>query len=302
MRRRSLYPRRHLTMIGLPGIVWVIVFVAAAIYGLLATAAGTVDPILFQPTPAWNPLNWDYTILRHVGSGFLPPDGQYWAVASRTLIYVGIAIVGSILIGYPVAYFVALHTNRAKPLILGLLVLPFLVSYMLRMLAWIGLLAPDGYVNHVFHALGVIGGPVNWLGGRPSTVVLALIYGWVPYFILPLYASLDRLDRRYLEAANDLGAGTISTFVHVTLPLSMQGILAGVVLIGLPMTGDFFTNDLVSGSPATSMIGNLINVYETSNAQRIVGAALAVWLLVFLAVLLAYYVRSSARAMRGVTG
>jgi spermidine/putrescine transport system permease protein len=124
----------------------------------------------------------------------------------------------------------------------------------------------------------------------------------VPYFILPLYASLERLDKRLLEAAGDLGAGTIRTFVHVTLPLSAQGILAGVVLIGLPMTGDFYTNDLVSGSPSTSMIGNLINVYENSNVQQILGAALSVWLLVFLAVLLSYYVRSSARALRGIRG
>jgi putrescine transport system permease protein len=170
------------------------------------------------------------------------------------------------------------------------------------MMAWVGILAPDGYANRVLHALGLTNGATNWLGGHPSTVVIALIYGWVPYFILPLYASLERLDNRLLEAAGDLGAGTVRTFVHVTLPLSAQGILAGVVIIGLPMTGDFYTNDLVSGSPSTSMIGNLINVYENSNVQQVLGAALAVWLLVFLAVLLSYYVRSSARAMRGIRG
>jgi spermidine/putrescine transport system permease protein len=297
-----IYSRRYLAGIGLPGIAWVGLFVAVSIYALIATAAGAVDPLLFQPVPIWNPLHWNFTQLREVGHGLLPPDGVYWVVVSRTGVYVGLAIVGCRAIGFPVAYFVALHTRRSRPYILALLVTPFLVSYMLRMMAWVGILAPDGYANRILHALGLTNGTTNWLGGHPSTVVLALIYGWVPYFILPLYASLERLDKRLLEAAGDLGAGTIRTFVHVTLPLSAQGILAGVVLIGLPMTGDFYTNDLVSGSPSTSMIGNLINVYENSNVQQILGAALSVWLLVFLAVLLSYYVRSSARALRGIRG
>jgi ABC-type spermidine/putrescine transport system permease subunit I len=295
-----MYPRRQLVALGLPGFVWVLLFVAVAIYGLFATSVGTINPLLFQPEPAWSPAHWSFTTLFHVGSGLLPPHGQYWPVVSRTLVYVGLAVMGCVLIGYPVAYFVAIRAKRSKPIILGLLVLPLLVSYMLRMLAWVGLLAPNGYVNQGLNTLGIIGGPVNWLGGRPSTVVFALIYGWVPYFILPLYAALDRLDTRYLEAANDLGANAFKTFLTVTLPLSTQGILAGVVLVGLPMTGDFFTNDLMSGSPRTGMIGNLINVYANSTVEQVTGAALAVWLLIFLTVLLAYYVRSSTRALRTV--
>jgi len=302
MKRKPIYPRRHLAALGLPGALWVLLFVGGSLYGLIATATGTVDPLLFQPRPAWNPLNWGVSTLGQVGNSLLPPAGLYWPAVSRTLVFVAIAVAACVLIGYPVAYFVALRARRSKGPILVLLVVPLLVSYMLRMLAWVGLLAPDGYVNRVLQELGIVGGPVNWLGGRPSTVVIALVYGWVPYFILPLYASLERLDRRYLEAANDLGAGRVRTFLFVTVPLSAQGILAGVVLVGLPMTGDFFTNDLVSGSPRTSMIGNVINVYANSITQQVTGAALAFWLLVFLAVLLANYVRSSARAMRAVTG
>lgn len=297
-RRASIYPRWHLAVLGLPGVVWVAVFVAAAVYGLCAAALGTTDPLLFQPKPAWNPLHWHFASFLQVGAGMVP-GGVYWSVVGRTLVYVLLGVAGCVLVGYPVAYFVALHAKRSKPYLLGLLVLPLLVSYMLRMLAWVGLLAPGGYVNKTLSFLG-LGGSTDWLGGHPTTVVIALVYGWVPYFILPLYAALDRLDGRLLEAAGDLGAGHARTFVFVTLPLSFQGILAGVVLVGLPMTGDFFTNDLMSGSPRTSMIGNLINVYAQSNLQQIIGAALAAWLLVFLSVLLAYYVRSSARALREV--
>ncbi len=299
MSSTSIYPRRQLAALGLPGFAWVAVFVAVSIYGLFSTSVGRTNPLLFLPEPAWSPAHWSFTNLLHVGSALLP-GGQYWPVVSRTLVYVGLAVLGCVLIGYPVAYFVAIRARRSKPIILALLVLPLLVSYMLRMLAWVGLLAPNGYVNQMLNTLGIIGGPVNWLGGRPSTVVIALIYGWVPYFILPLYAALDRLDTRYLEAAADLGANAFKTFLTVTLPLSTQGILAGVVLVGLPMTGDFFTNDLVSGSPRTSMIGNLINVYANSTVEQVTAAALAIWLLVFLTLLLAYYVRSSARALREV--
>jgi putrescine transport system permease protein len=297
MKRASIYSRWHLAVLGLPGIAWVVLFVALAVYGLFAMALGTIDPVLFQPRPAWNPLSWSFSTFLHVGSNTLPPHGAYWPVVSRTLVYVVLGMIGCVLVGYPVAYFVAVRARRTKLILLALLALPLLVSYMLRMLAWVGLLAPDGYVNKVLSWIG-LGGSTNWLGGHSVTVVLALVYGWAPYFIFPLYAALDRLDKRYLEAAADLGASGTRTFLHVTLPLSVQGILAGVVLVGLPMTGDFFTNDLMSGSPRTSMVGNLINVYATSTLQQVTGAALAAWLLIVLALLLAYYVRSSARALR----
>lgn len=139
-----MYPRRYLGALGTPGVAWVALFVGLAVYGLVATAAGTLDPLLFQPQPAWNPLDWNLSALRAAATGILPPNGAYWPVVWRTISYVGVAIIGCVAIGYPVAYFTALHARRTKPLILALLVLPLIVSYMLRMLAWVGLLAPDG--------------------------------------------------------------------------------------------------------------------------------------------------------------
>lgn len=296
-----MYPRRYLLTLGLPGLAWVGVFVALALYALIAIAVGGVDAILLSPVPAWNPAGWSSEFLRSVGSALVPTDGQDWTVFERTCVYIGLALSGCILIGYPVAYFVALHAQRLKGPILALLVTPFLVSYMLRMLAWVGLLAPGGWVNEGLVRLHLIGQPVNWLSGRPSTVVLALIYGWVPYFIIPLYASLARFDRRFLEASDDLGSKPFQTFLHVTLPLSKQGILAGVVIVALPMFGDFFTNDLVSGATQTSMVGTLINTYAQSQTEQSLAAAVAVWLMAFLAILLVPYLRSSARAISEVT-
>ncbi len=127
---------------------------------------------------------------------------------------------------------------------------------MLRMLAWVGLLSPQGWVNAVLVPLHIVPANFDWLDGRSITVIMGLMYGWLPYFIIPVYAALARFDTRYLEASRDLGAGTGSTFFHVTLPMSRQGLLAGTVVVALPMFGDFFTNGLLSGVSSTGMVGH----------------------------------------------
>jgi spermidine/putrescine transport system permease protein len=295
-----MYPRRYLLALGLPGLIWVALFVTIALYALLAIAFGGLDPFLFTPVPAWNPLHWTSTSMKQVWDALKPFSGTDWVVFARTSVYIAISLAACMLIGYPVAYFTAVHAKRWRGLILALLVAPLLVSYMLRMLAWVGLLAPGGWVNAILVPLHIVPAGFDWLGGRPVTVVFGLIYGWIPYFIIPLYASLARFDTRYLEASRDLGAGTFSTFLHVTLPLSKQGILAGTVLIALPMFGDFFTNGLLSGVSSTAMVGTVINTFAQSETGQALAAATAVWLTVFLAILLLPYLRSSARATREV--
>ena len=147
-----------------------------------------------------------------------------------------IAIGLSVLIAYPVAYYTARHAGRWKWLLLVLLILPFWINYLMRMLAWINLLSPDGWATRVLHATGIewvflqfglLSTEGGWLDGQPSTVILALVYGYVPFLILPLFATLDRIDQRHIEAARDLGASPFDAFRRVTLPLSMPGLLAG---------------------------------------------------------------------------
>ena len=174
----------------------------------------------------------------------------------------------SLLIAYPAAYFVARFAGRRKALFLVLLIAPFWISYMMRMLAWIDLLQTDGYVNK---ALGLLHlrPPVNWLGGLGFTVVLGLVYGYIPYLILVLFAGLDRIDPALIEAGRDLGLGRVRTFVHVTLPLSRQAILTGLLITVLPMLGDYFTNQMLSGTAGTTMIGNVIDdQLSTPGASR----------------------------------
>ena len=141
--------------------------------------------------------------------------------------YVGAALPICFLIGYPVAYYVARYAGRRRGLLLALLLAPFWINYLMRMLAWVNLLQDDGYVNDVTAAVGL--GRVNWLDGRAVTVVLGLVYGYVPFLVLPLFAALDRIDGRVLEASRDLGIGPAATFLRVTLPLSRQGMLAAAV-------------------------------------------------------------------------
>ncbi|MGH2844110.1 MAG: ABC transporter permease [Solirubrobacteraceae bacterium] len=275
-------------------------FVATALYTLLAIALGGVNPILLSPVPTWNPLHWTFGNIVSVWSGLKPFAGANWVIFARTCVYIAIAMAGCLLIGYPVAYFVAVRAKRTRGIVLALFIMPFLCSYMLRMLAWVGLLAPDGWINSVLMGVGLMHSQLDWLSGRSVVVVLGLIYGWVPYFILPVYASLARFDQRYLEASKDLGGSGWQTFWHVTLPLSRQGIYAGIVIVALPMFGDFFTNQLLSGTSSTGMVGTLINTFAQSATDQSMAAACAVFLVAFLALLLMPYLRSSGRATEEV--
>jgi len=292
MTRRFFWPS-----FALPGAAWLVLLFIVPTYAVLAVAFGTVDPIFSNPVPVWNPLHWQFATMHEVLRG-LRPGQPFWTVFVRTFAYVAIALAGCLAIGYPVAYYLARHAQRTKTLLLVLLIIPFWVSYLMRMLAWVGLLLPDGLVNRTLLDLGILSHPYGWLDGQASSVILALMYGYVPYLILPLYATLDRIQPQVLEAGRDLGASPISTFLHVTLPMSRHGILAASVLIALPMFGDYYTNDVISGSPNTTMIGNQINLFFQGGPQRTVGASLVVVLSLVLAALMSYYLWVTIRASR----
>ena len=201
---------------------------------------------------------WDTGILSFTLSNLTHTDGIYHAAFLRTIAYVVGATFLCLVIGYPFAYFLARHAGRAKGWFLALFFAPFWFSYMLRMLAWIGLLQDQGYVNRVLQDVGVLGAPYPFLSGKSWVLVTGLVYGYVPYMVLPLYAALDRLPAAQLEAARDLGASPTRTFFRVTLPQTRQAILAGVIIAGLPMFGDYFTQQLLANTVGTRMIGNFI--------------------------------------------
>jgi spermidine/putrescine transport system permease protein len=290
-------------LVALPGVAWLSVFFLCAFYAVFAVAFGNQDT-LSQPVPHWNPLDWNVGYVIDMLDNFVH-GGPFWTVSIRTLEFVVIAVGLSLLIGYPVAYFTARHAGRWKGAILLALILPLWINYLMRMLAWINLLAPDGIgsrflhtigIEHLFLSLGLLAEPGGWLNGQPTTVILALLYGYIPFFILPLFVAIDRIDRRQIDAARDLGASPASAFFRVTLPLSTPGILAGSVLIALPMFGDYYTADLVSASTQTNMIGNQIDEFMRQGSEKVTGAALTLLLSSFLLVLMFYYLRTTRQA------
>lgn len=276
-----------------PGIVWLLLLFVVPFYAIFAVAMGTTDPIFHNPRPEWNPLYWDPGVFGDVLSDLF--GGRLGRIALRTVAYVAVASFLCVIIGYPVAYFVSRRAGRWRWFWLLLILAPFWINYLMRMMAWVNLLSPDGQVNRALEAVGI--SPPDWLGGLHVTVVLGLVYGYIPFFIIPLFASLDRIDERTLEAARDLGAGAAHTFWRVTLPLSRHGILAGLVIVMLPMFGDYYTPNLLSGSPRTVMIGNTIDQFvNQTTSQGGEGAAITIVLMAFVAVLMAYYLVSVSRA------
>ena len=268
-----------------------------SVYAVMAVAFGTVDPILRTSVPQWNPLQWDFGAMSDVLDRIF--GGDLGTVFVRTFGFVALSLIGCIAIGYPVAYFVARKASRRRGLVLMFLVLPFWISYLMRMLAWTNLLQTDGMVNNVLQFLHIQSEPRNWLNGDWQTVVWGLVYGYVPFFILPLYSTLERIDGRLIEAGRDLGASATQTFLRVTLPLSVPGLMAASVITILPMFGDYYTNTyLTSGSPKTEMIGNQIENYLLGTSQPQTGASLVLVLMAFLFVLMAYYLVVTIRQQR----
>ncbi|HKX25387.1 MAG TPA: ABC transporter permease [Actinomycetota bacterium] len=283
-----------------PGLLWLLLLFLTPFFAILSVAMGRLDPIFHFAVPVWNPIQWNPDVFGVVFAEIF--GGQVGVIFLRTIVFVMIASALCLVVGYPVAYYVARRAGRWRILLLILILAPFWINYIMRMFAWQSLLETDGYVNDILVFLGLLDEPRNWLAGHPETVILGLVYGYIPYFILPLFAALDRIDRSLLEAARDLGASPFWTFVKVTLPLSRNGILAGLVIIMLPMFGDYYTPQFMGFSRAPiRMIGNEISVRLQHGLSEPEGAALTFVLMGFVAVLMLYYLISVARAQREAT-
>ena len=287
------YPRWYWPSFAAPGTFWMLVLFLLPFYVVVSIAFGTVDPIFQSPLPVYEP--WWWTSKYLVEEWHLV-TGEFVPVEVRTLVYVIIATAICLTMAYAVAYYVARYGGKRKGLFLGLLVAPFFISYLMRMLSWVELLQPDGYVNRVLQFLHLTPHPINWLAGVPFTVVMGLVYGYIPYMILPLFGFLDRIDSSMLEAGRDLGASPFRTFLRVTLPLSKPAILASLVIVSLPMFGDYYTNNLLSGSPKTLMFGNLLDNAMESTGQGPQAAVLVLFLTFFLLIPMLYYMRETAKA------
>ena len=264
----------------LPGMAWLSVFFLLPLFSLANTSlmipAGETPDDGFLPA-----LNWgNYT---EGLSRFLP---QYL----RSFEYAGVATILALAIAYPLAYFIAFKSGRWKNILLVLIVAPFFASFLIRTYAWQTILADDGLINTTLSHLGVL--PEGRLLSTPIAVVAGLTYNFLPFMTLPLYAALDKLDPRLVEAASDLYAKPFTGFRRVTLPLSMPGVVAGTLLTFIPAAGDYINAQLLGG-PNDRMIGNVIQSQFINIRDYPVAGALSFVLLLTILALVSTYVRKA---------
>lgn len=199
----------------------------------------------------------------------------YPAILWKSIKIAGGVTLATVLLAYPAAYFIAFKVQKHKLLWLILITVPFWTSYLLRVFAWKIMLGYNGVINSGLMTLGVIDEPLQFLLYNPTAVVITLAHAWAPFAILPIYVSLEKMDRSLLEAATDLGDGPAMRFLRVTLPLSMPGVIAGTLLVFIPTVGDYVTPALVGG-PTGIMIGNIIRQMFGAANNWPMGAAIAV--------------------------
>jgi spermidine/putrescine transport system permease protein len=258
-----------------PGGLWLLALFVTPLVFLLALSFGYTDDL------GEAIYGFEFTNYSRVFDADLIP------VLVRSVGFALATVALCLLIGYPVAYYIAIFGGRWKNVLLALVVLPFFVNYLVRTYAWIAMLGDDGLIN------GAIGGDLRFLN-TPYAVIGGLVYGFLAFMILPIYGSLDRMDPSLIEAGKDLYGGPWQTFRHVTWPHTLQGVLAGAVLVFLPAVGDFVSATLLGG-PNEVMIGNLIQQQFQASDNWPFGAALTVVMMIFLLIWMSAYLRSAAR-------
>ena len=268
-----------------PGALWLVLLFLVPLLFVLALSFGYVDD-LGRAVYA--------TDLDNYADAFNP---TYFPILLRSVLYALATTVLCLLIGYPVAYYIARFGGRYRNALIALLVLPFFINYLVRTYAWVALLADEGLINDALVNIGIIGEPIQMIN-TPYAVIGGLTYGYLIFMILPVYGSLERLDPAVIEAGKDLYGSRLQTFLHVTLPQTKQGILAGAVLVFLPSVGDFVSAQILGGVD-TYMVGNLIQDQFFAANNWPFGAALTVVMMLFLAIWMIAYLRSAARDVRG---
>lgn len=277
-----------------PGLAWLLLFYVAPMFTTLSTSMqeGNVDE--------------GYVFTGTLGA-YVDALSTYWPQFLRSLMYAGIATFLALLLGYPLAYFIASRQGRWKNILLVLVIAPFFTSFLIRTMAWQSILSSQGgllrkvldffHLDFVFVGFGNL---LQWLQlspngdilGTPWAVVWGLTYNFLPFMILPLYTSLDRLDGRLLEAAGDLYATPRETFRYVTWPLSLPGVVSGTLLTFIPAAGDYINSRLL-GNTNTVMIGQVIDSQFLRVLDYPLAAALSFLLLLLILILVFAYVRKA---------
>ena len=280
--------RRTLAPYGLlkPGTMWLALFYLAPVWSLLRTSLSSKEN-RFDVQPNFS---WEFANYTRAFSDFGPQFG-------RAFMYAGLATLITIAIGYPLAYVVAFRGGRFKNVLLGLVVIPFFTSYLIRTIAWSSILADSGpaasvintlQLNGVMEAIGIM--DEGRLINIPAAVIFGLAYNFLPFMILPIYVSLEKIDVRLIDAAQDLYSSGSRSFRKVVLPLSIPGVFAGTLLTFIPAAGDF-VNAQFLGNPNTTMIGNSIRDQFLNQNNYPIASAMSFVLMAIITVLVIIYSR-----------
>jgi spermidine/putrescine transport system permease protein len=270
----------------LPGIAYLALFFLAPLVSLVLTSLQA--PREFGDIGQFDPaFRWE---------NYVAVLDRYWPQIARAFGYALVATLAALLFSYPLAYFIGVKLRRFplwQALALVLVIAPFFISFLLRTLAWKAIFADEGPVVGALQALQLFG-PGDHLTGTPFSVIFGLTYNFIPFMCLPIYASLERLDLRYVEAGSDLYANPATTFWKVTLPLSLPGVVSGTLLTFIPAAGDFVNaSQNFLGGPDTAMIGNVIEANFLVLQNFPAAAALSILLMAAILVLVSGYVRKS---------
>ena len=269
----------------LPGLAWLALFFLVPTYYLAHTSlqTGSLD--------AGYAFSWAW-------DNYSDAISTYHEQFVRSLEYAGIATILALLVSYPLAYFIAFRGGRWKGLLLLLIIAPFFVTYLIRTLAWQTILSDSGFVVNALQTVGLLGDGERLLA-TSTAVVAGITYNFLPFMALPLYVSLEQIDPRLIEAAEDLYASRARAFLRVTLPLSLPGVFAGTLLTFIPAAGDFINAELL-GTPRQSMIGNVIQSKFLVLTDYGQAAALSFVLMAAILVLIAIYTRVLGTERMGV--
>ena len=283
--------------------LWLLVFFLAPFLLALKISFSQTAMALppYQPVldfgAGWPALREFFAQLSADSYALIASDPLYLSSFLKSLQVAGVSTVLLLLIGYPLAYGIARSSRNLQPLLVMLVVLPFWTSFLIRVYAWINILQRDGLLNHVLLALHVIDVPRGWLA-TDTAIYIGVVYSYLPFMVLPLYAALQKIDPALLEAATDLGCPRWLVFWRVILPLTRAGIAAGALLCFIPIMGEFVIPDLL-GSSQSLMVGQTLWTEFFSNRDWPVASAIAVTLLIALLGPILIYERLQRRAIEG---
>ena len=269
--------RERFTLLA-PGTAWLTIFFLLPLLAVFLYSFWTVENYRIVADPGLR--NYSKIVTGDI----------YYGVAIRTFRIAFMVTAASLLISYPVAYFLARTVRHFRLVLLMLIIMPLWTSYLVRTFAWALVLGRNGVINQALQGIGLIDAPLEWLLYSEFSVTLALVHIYMPFMVLPIYAVLERFDGTLLEAARDMGATKLKAFLTVTLPLSLPGVVAGTIFVFVPAIGAYVTPELIGGTDGM-MFGNLIAQQFGGTFEYPFGSALTVLMIAFVALIVSIGLR-----------